>query len=173
MAYASEVFASPPIRLPHVAMPKLRWPRLSGRVRAILMLGVMISPAFLADYVGYGIKRLHYSAAQIAEMRLPDDTLLSRFAIFHVACVDMSLPGADQRWWTTFAAQHGWPMYPQAGETCFRPERSLLGVVGLKAFNVACPSMVLSVADRARWTQYAADRGWGPYPQAGADCVDP
>jgi hypothetical protein len=173
MTYASEVFASHSIHLPRLTMPKPRWPRWSPGVRAVLMMGLMISPAFLTDYVGYCIKRLSYTAGQIAEMRPPDDALLTRVTIFHVACADTTAPPAEQRWWTAFAAQRGWPMYPQAGATCFRPDQGLLGIVGLTSFNVACPAMALSVADRQRWLRYAADHKWAAYPQAGADCVDP
>lgn len=173
MAYASQVLVSPVIRMPHMAMPKPRWPHVSPRVRALLMMGLMISPAFLSDYIGYGIKRLSYTAAQIAEMRAPDDTIMAHVRIFPVACTDPATPPAEQRWWTAFAGEHGWPMYPQAGKTCFRPDRSLLGLVGLKTFNVACPTLALTVADRGRWMAYAADHGWAAYPQAGADCVDP
>jgi hypothetical protein len=136
-------------------------------------MGLMISPAFLADYVGYGVKRLAYTADQIAEVRPPDDAILSHVAIFHVACADTATPPEEQRWWMAFAAQRGWPMYSEAGETCFRPDRGLLGIVGLKTFNVACPTLALSVADRGRWMRYAGDHGWAAYPQAGADCVDP
>ena len=173
MPYASQILASPTIRLPRVAFPKPRWPRLSPRYRAFLMMSLMISPAFVSDYIGYGVKRLSYTAAQIAEMRPPGDTLLAHIQIFPVACADPATPGAEQRWWLAYAAQHGWPMYPEAGEACFRPDRGLLGVVGLKTFSVACPTMVLTVADRLRWTDYAAAHGWAAYPQAGADCVDP
>jgi hypothetical protein len=173
MAYASEVLAGRTIRLPYVPMPKPRWPRLSPRARAILMMGILISPTFLSDYIGYGIKRLSYTAEQVAQRSLPDDTMLSRVSIFHVACTDPATPPAEQRWWLSHAAQNGWPMYPQAGETCFRPDRGLFGVVGLKTFSVACPTLLLSVADRGRWMHYAADHGWAAYPQAGTDCVDP
>jgi hypothetical protein len=173
MSYSSQSLTSPTIRLPHFAMPKPRWPRLGARGHAVLMLALMISPAFLSDYIGYGVKRLSYTAAQIAEMRAPGDTILAHIEIFPVACTDPASPGPEQRWWTAHAAQQGWPMYPQAGDTCFRPDRSLLGVVGLKTFNVACPTIVLTVADRREWTSYAADHGWDAYPQAGADCVDP
>jgi hypothetical protein len=137
------------------------------------MMGLMVSPVFLCDFIGYGVKRLSYTATQIAEMRAPGDTILAHVEIFPVACADTATPAAEQRWWTAFAAQHGWPMYPQAGETCFRPDRSLLGIVGLKTFNVACPTLVLSAADRGRWIGYAGDHGWAAFPQAGADCVDP
>jgi len=195
MAYASQVSASPQFQLPPMAIPALRWPLmgwplmgwplmgwhrmgwlLSGRARALLMMGLMISPAFVSDYIGYGVKRLSYTGAQIAQMdqmRIHDDTMLSRIEIFPVACTDPTAPEADQRSWISLAAQNGWPMYPQAGETCFRPSRGLLGLAGLKTFSVACPTLVLSVADRGRWMKYAADRGWAAYPQAGADCVDP
>jgi hypothetical protein len=173
MTYASQILANPPIRLPHVTLPKLRWPRLTSRTRAMLMMGLMISPAFVSDYIGYGIERLFYTAGQIAEMRAPDNTMLAHVDIFHVACADPATSATDQRQWAAFATRNGWPRYPQAGETCFRPDRVLLGVVGLKTFNVACPTLVLSVADRQRWMTYAANHGWGPYTQAGADCVDP
>jgi hypothetical protein len=137
------------------------------------MMGLMISPAFVSDYIGYGVERLFYSAGQIAEMRQPDDTMPAYVAMFHVACADPAASTDQQRSWTAFAARMGWPKYLQAGETCFRPDRALLGIVGLKTFNVACPTLALTVADRKRWTQFAAAHGWGPYLQAGADCVDP
>ena len=173
MAYAAQILTNPHIRLPHITLPKPRWPRLSPGARAILMMGLMISPAFVSDYIGYGVQRLFYTSGQIAEMRVPDDRMLAHMELFHVACADPAASAADQRQWADFAARNGWPSYPQAGETCFRPDRVLLGVVGLKTFNVACPTAVLSVADRQRWMTYAAGHGWGPYPQAGADCVDP
>jgi hypothetical protein len=173
MSYSSHVLTSPTIRLPHVTLPKLRWPRLSPGARAILMMGLMISPAFISDYIGYGIQRLFYTAGQIAEMRPPDDSILSKVTIFPVACADPAAPAAQQRSWVEAATKVGWPTYRQAGETCFRPDRVLLGVAGLKTFNVACPTMLLSAADRQHWLQLAAYHGWGPYPQAGTDCVDP
>jgi hypothetical protein len=173
MAYADQILAIPTIRLPHITLPKLRRPRLSPGARAVLMMGLMISPAFTSDYIGYGVQRLFYTSGQIAEMRAPDDRILTRMTLFHVACADPATSAADQQQWADFAARNGWPGYPQAGEKCFKPDRMLLGVVGLKTFNVACPTAVLSVADRQRWTAYAAQHGWGPYPQAGADCVDP
>ncbi len=172
MSYASHVLSSPQIRLPHVAMPKFRWPRVSPGARALLMMGLMVSPAFLSDYIGFGVMRLFHSDRQIAEMRPPDVSMLSRVNIFHVACADSTTP-TTQRQWNEFAARNGWPMYPQGGATCFRPDRVLLGVAGLKTFNVACPTAVLTVADRRQWLHFAADHGWGPYPQAGTDCVDP
>jgi hypothetical protein len=173
MSYSSQVLTSPTIRLPHVTLSKLRWPRLSRGARAVLMMGLMISPAFVSDYIGYGVERLFYTAGQIAEMRPPDDTMLSKVAIFPVACADPAAPAPQQRTWAELATRLGWPTYPRAGETCFRPDRVLLGAVGLKTFNVACPTMILSQADRRHWLQYAAYHGWGPYPQAGTDCVDP
>jgi hypothetical protein len=96
MAYASQVLPSPTIRLPHVAMPTPRWPHISPGIRALLMIGLMISPAFVCDYIGYGIKRLTYTPAQIAEMRPPDDTILAHVEIFQVACPDTATPPAEQ-----------------------------------------------------------------------------
>jgi len=173
MAYAGQLFASPELRLPRLSLPKLRWPRLSPGARAIVMMGLMISPAFISDYIGYAVERLFYTSAQIAEMRAPDESMLAHVEIFHVACADPASSAADLRQWADFAARSGWPSYPQGGETCFRPDRALMAMVGIKSFNVACPTMVLSVADRQRWVTYTASRGWGPYTQAGADCVDP
>jgi hypothetical protein len=173
MTYASTAYSNPGVPLPHVAMPKLRWPRLSPRARALMMIGVMISPTFLADPFGHCVQRLFYTADQIAAKQVPDNTVLRQVNIFHVACADTDLPAAEQRRWAAFAAQRGWPLYPQAGPTCVNPDRALLGVVGLKSFNVACPAMVLSVADQRRWIGYAANHGWTEYPQAGDGCVDP
>ena len=173
MAYAGQILTNPVIRLPHLSWPKLRWPRLSPGARALLMMGLMISPAFISDYIGYGVERLFYTAGQIAEMRAPDDRMLAHMELFHVACADQSMSGTERQQWADSAARNGWPRYPEAGETCFKPDRVLLGIAGLKTFNVACPTAVLSVADRQRWTAYAARHGWGPYPQAGTDCVDP
>ena len=172
MAYASTVPASPDIRLPHVAMPKLRWPRLSPQARALLMMGIMISPCFLADTIGYCVQRVFYTADQLAARAAPD-TIMSQIHKFDVACPATDLSVAEQENWAGYAAQQGWPMYPQAGVRCFTPDRNLRGVVGLKVFMVACPTMVLSALDRRRWVAYAADHDWGPYPQAGAGCVDP
>lgn len=173
MASASMVLASPEIRVPHVALPKLRRPRLTARGRALLMMGIMVSPAFLADQIGYCVMRLFRTADQIAAMRAPDESIMTRVRVFPVACTDETAPPAEQARWAAFAAQHGWPGYPEAGAGCFRPDRALLGVAGLKAFNVACPTMVLSVSDQQQWTAYAASHGWTDYPQAGVGCVDP
>jgi hypothetical protein len=169
MTYASQVLPHPEIRLPHVTLPKVKWPRMPPGVRALLMMGLLISPAFLSDAIGYGVMRLFHTSGQIAGMRPADASMLARVNIFHVACGDTS----ERRKWTEYATGNGWPMYPEAGETCFRPDKVLLGVVGLKTFNVACPTLVLTVADRRRWLDYAAAHGWDAYPQAGADCIDP
>lgn len=169
MTYASQVLAAPAIRLPHLAMPRLRRLRLSPGVRALLMMAILISPAFISDYIGYAVQRLFYTSGQIAAMRPDDDPILAKVRIFHVACGDPAEGGR----WADYAARNGWPMYPEGGNTCFRPDKILLGVAGLKTFNVACPTLALTVADRRRWTDFAARHDWGPYPQAGTDCVDP
>ena len=88
------------------------------------MICLMFSPAFLSDLIGYGVRRIFYTAEQIAEMRMPDDTILSRVRIFPVACIDPNAPPADQRYWTEAAARNRWPSYPEAGPECFRPERN-------------------------------------------------
>ena len=173
MAYASMASASPDIRMPPMAMPKFRWPRLSQRTRALLMMGIMISPAFLADEIGYGVQRLFMTANEIAARQTPADTMPTQVTVFHVACADADVPAVQQERWAEFAANHGWQRYPQAGAGCFKPNRALFGVVGLKTFNVACPTMVLSVADQRQWVAYAANHGWEEYPQAGLGCVDP
>src|SRR6516165_4427844 len=41
------------------------------RARAFLMMGIMISPAFLADEIGYGVQRLFLTADQIAAREVP------------------------------------------------------------------------------------------------------
>jgi hypothetical protein len=173
MAYASMALANVDVRLPHVPMPNFRLPRLSRRARALLMMGIMISPAFLADDIGYCVQRLFLTADQIAVRQLPDQTMLSRVNIFHVACIDPTMPAAQRERMTEFAAQQGWPRYLEAGPECFNPNRTLFGIVGLKAFNVACPTMALSVADQRRWIAFVANHGWTAYPQAGEGCVDP
>ena len=172
MAYTNAIMASPAIRMPSVAMPNLRRLRLSQRTRALLMMGIMISPTFLADDIGYGVKRLFKTADQIAEMRAPN-SMLTRVRIFQVACPAADQPMAEQERWTAEAALNGWPQYPEAGKGCFKPERNLYGIVGLKVFGVACPKAVLSVADQRRWVAYASNHDWAPYPQAGEGCVDP
>jgi hypothetical protein len=172
MAYASAIMAGSDVRVPSVAMPHLRSLRLSPRTRALLMMGIMISPAFLADDIGYGVQRLFKTADQIAEMQAPD-SMLTRVRIFQVACPAADTPTAQQERWTAEAALNGWLLYPEAGEGCFKPERNLYGIVGLKVFGVACPKTVLSAADQRRWVAYAANHEWAPYPQAGDGCVDP
>jgi hypothetical protein len=173
MAHAATVLARPDIRIPRVAMPTFRWPRLSQRSRAVLMMCIMCSPAFLADSIGFCVQRLFLTADQIAAKQVADETILRQVSVFHVACTATEMPAAEQQRWTEIAAQHGWPHYPEAGAHCFKPDRALLGVVGLKAFNVACPAMALSAADQRRWVAYAANHGWTDYPQAGEGCVDP
>ncbi len=173
MAYASMALAGADVRFPQVRMPKFRWPRLSPRARAFLMMGIMVSPAFLADEIGYCVQRLFLTADQIAVKQVPDQTMLARVSIFHVACTDREIPAAEQARWAEFAVQHGWPRYPEAGPGCFKPDRNLYGIVGLKAFNVACPAMLLSMADQRRWVAFAANHEWTAYPQAGEGCVDP
>jgi hypothetical protein len=173
MAHASTILAGPQIRLPRRDLPKLRWPRLSQRTRALLMVGVMISPAFLADQIGWCVMRLFRTSDQIAAMQMPEETVMANLRIFRVACTDAGTPAAERERWAALAELNGWPRYPEAGPGCFRPDRALLGIAGLKAFNVACPTAVLSVADERRWAAYAAGRGWTDYPQAGAGCVDP
>ena len=172
MAYASTALAWPGIRIPDVAMPKFRWLRLSPRARALLMMGVMISPCFLCDTIGYCVQRLFYTADQMAERAAPD-TIMSQIHKFDVACPTTDMSVTEQEKWARYAVQQNWPMYPQAGLRCFNPDRNLRGVVGLKVFSVACPTSMLSAVDRRRWVAYAADHDWGPYPQAGAGCVDP
>ena len=174
MAYASATWLIPSVYIPRLALPKLPRPSLSPRARALLMMGVMISPAFLADQIGYGIQRLFLTADQIAVKQVSDDTMLREAAIFRVACADTEMmPTAEQTRWASFATQHGWPRYPEAGASCFRPDRPLFGIVGLKVFSVACPTTIVSVADQRQWAAFAANHGWTDYPQAGLGCVDP
>lgn len=172
MAHASTVIAGPDIHIPSVAMPKLRWPHVSRRARALLMMVIMISPAFCSDAIGYCIMRLFYTADEIANTQAPE-TILAKVDIFQVACPDTDMPAAEQERWAAYAAERGWPLYPQAGAGCFKPGRNLRGVIGLKAFSVACPVMALSAADHRRWVAYAANQDWTAYPQAGVGCVDP
>jgi hypothetical protein len=167
MTSASMAVASP--HIPHLSIPRFHW---SPRSRALMMMVIMISPAFLCDTIGNCIERLVYTADQIAELRAPDMTL-ANFHIFRVACPDAKAPAATQERWERYAAQRGWPLYLPAGPGCFNPDEDLRGALGLMAFSVACPDAVLSALDRRRWVAYAADRGWTEYPQAGAGCVDP
>ena len=172
MAHASTFMPAPDIRLPSVALPKLRWPHLSRRNRALLMIAVMISPCFLSDAMGYGVMRLFLTADQIAAKQAPG-AVLAQVRIDRVACPDASLSAEEQERWAASAAQRGWPEYPAAGPRCFRPDRNLHGIIGLKAFSVACPVMALSAADQRRWVAFTEGHDWAPYPQAGEGCVDP
>ena len=106
-------------------------------------------------------------------MRRAPDPILAQINIFHVACPDPGAPTADQGRWAAYASQNGWPLYPEAGTGCFKPDKDLRGVMGLVVFNVACPAIVLSAIDQRRWIAYAADHKWDAYPQAGVGCVDP
>lgn len=172
MAYVSTLAAGPAIRIPHVVLPKLRWPRLSQRTRALLMMGIMFSPCVLADTIGYCVQRLFYTADQIADRESPD-TVVAKVRMFDVACPAPGVAADEQRLWADYAAQQGWPSYPQAGPGCFRPDRNLRGVLPLKVFSVACPTAVLSASDHRKWAVYAAYHSWTAYPQAGLGCVDP
>jgi hypothetical protein len=136
------------------------------------MMAIMTSPCFLTDAIGYSVKRFFYTADEITE-RQAGNTMVAGISIFHVACPDTATQPATAVHWADYAKQHGWPVYPEAGAGCFRPDRALHGVVGLTAFNVACPAMALSAIDQRRWVAYAASHNWTDYPQAGAGCVDP
>jgi len=172
MAHASTLIANPAIPMPSMTIPKLRWPLLSPRGRALLMMGIMISPCFLSDAIGYCVQRFYYTADEIADRQAPD-RILANIRILQVACPATDMPAAEQRLWATEVAQHGWALYPEAGTGCFKPGRNLLGVAGLKVFSVACPVMAFSATDQRRWVAYSANHGWAPYPQAGEGCVDP
>src|SRR5690242_14083524 len=110
MAYASITVASPDIHMPSVAIPKFRLPRLSQRTWALLMMGLMFSPCFLSDAIGYCVQRFFYTADQIAERRAPDP-IMSNINIFHVACPDTRIPEAERGRLATYATQSGWPLY--------------------------------------------------------------
>ncbi|HUB13828.1 MAG TPA: hypothetical protein VMB34_17910 [Acetobacteraceae bacterium] len=172
MTHASAAIASPGIRIPRLAMPRLRWPRLSQRTHALLMMGILISPCFLSDEIGYCVQRLFMTADQIAAQQAPE-AMLAKISKFDVACPAATMSAEEQGRWATYAAQRGWSFYPQAGPGCFKPDRNLRGVIALKVFSVACPTTVLSAVEHRRWLTYAADHGWDAYPQAGAGCVDP
>jgi hypothetical protein len=172
MSASTVISGRPAIHMPSMTMPKLRWPFLSPRGRALLVMAVMISPCFLCDAIGYCVQRFYYTADEIADRRAPD-RILGQISIFQVACPSTDMPAIEHRLWAVEAAQHGWPLYPEAGAGCFKPGRNLLGVAGLKVFNVACPVMALSLPDQRRWVAYSANHGWAPYPQAGEGCVDP
>jgi hypothetical protein len=171
-AHASTVMARLDIRMPSLAMPEFRWPRLSRRTRALLMMAIMISPAFLSDAIGFCVMRAFYTADELAEKQASTATL-TQVRIFQVACPDTDTPAAEQARWSAYAARHDWPLYPQAGAACFKPDRNLRGVMGLTVFSVACPVMALSATKQRRWAAYAADHHWTDYPQAGTGCVDP
>ena len=172
MAYASGVMASREMRMPSVAMPKVRWPRLSQRARALLMMGIMVSPCLLSDDIGYCVQRVLYTSDEIVDRQAPP-AILTNIAIFHVACPDTKLSATEQARLVSDASVHGWPLYREAGAGCFKPDQDLRGVSGLVAFNVACPVIALSAVDQRRWVAYAAKHDWAAYPQAGAGCVDP
>ena len=104
------------------------------------MMGIMVSPCFLSDAIGYCVQRFYYTADEIADRQAPD-RILANIRIFQVSCPATDMPAAEQRLWAAEAAQHGWPLYPEAGTGCFKPGRNLLGVAGLKVFSVACPVM--------------------------------
>src|SRR5262249_41237886 len=165
--------AGPVIYFPQVSIPKLRWPGVSPRARALLVIGILCSPAYLSDAIGYCVMRMGLTAEQIAEKRAPGEAMLKHIEIFRVACVDPDAPAAEAGRWAKYAAQNNWPLYPQAGPTCFKPDRGLLGVIGLKTFSVACPTIAFSAPDKRRWVAYAASHGWTDYSQAGEGCVDP
>lgn len=173
MVYAGAASTRPNLTMPSVPIPAFRWPRLPQRTRALLMMALLISPAFLADDIGYCVMRLFLTAEQIAARQVPSDAMPANVYVFHVACRDSDAPAAQQERWAEFASQHGWPRYTEAGPGCFKPNRALYGVAALKTFNVACPSGIMSVAEHRHWVAYAENHGWTDYAQAGAGCVDP
>jgi hypothetical protein len=132
------------------------------------MIGLMISPAFISDYIGYAVQRIFYTQEEMADRTA--GFILRKIDVFRVACPESD---ASASYWAVYAAQNGWQMYPTAGPSCFKPDRNLLGVAGLKSFNVACPVIALSPTEQRRWAAYSSSHGWSDYSQAGAGCVDP
>ena len=104
MAYASTAMAIPTIRMPPMSMPKLRWPRLSPRGRALLMMVIMASPCFLCDAIGYCVERFYHTADEIADRRAPNH-ILGQISIFQAACPSTDMPAIEQRLWA--AGQSG------------------------------------------------------------------
>ncbi len=176
MAYASTAGASLNIRMPrvmrmpHVPIPKLRWP--SPRTRALLMIALMFSPCVLSDSIGYCVQRIFYTANQLEERQSPD-AFLAQIRMFDVACPAQNASPQERAQWPTYAVEQGWPLYPAAGPGCFHPNRNLRGIAPLKVFTVACPKTVLSAVEHRRWLVFVADHKWTAYPQAGPGCVDP
>ena len=93
MTDASAVMASREIRMPSVAIPSFRFPRLSQKTRALLMMGIMVSPCFLSDAIGYCVQRFYYTADEIADRQAPD-RILANIRIFLVSCPATYLPAA-------------------------------------------------------------------------------
>jgi len=172
MAYAGLVTGYADVRVPRLSMPRFLRLRLPPHTRFLLMIGIMISPCFLADTYGYWIQRMVYTSDQMVARQRPD-AILAQIHKFDVACAVTDMSATDQGRWARDAAQQGWPLYPEAGPGCYKPDRNLRGIIGLKVFSVACPTVVLSALDQRRWATYAAAHDWGPYPQAGDGCVDP
>src|SRR5215468_8544311 len=98
MAYATTVSATPHLRAPRVTIPRFRPPRLSQRTRALVMMGIMISPAFLADDIGYCVERLFLTADQVAARQAAPttDAIPAGVYVFHVACTDAEAPAAER-----------------------------------------------------------------------------
>src|SRR5690242_20573 len=102
MSYASTASPHPVVQTTRMAMPKFRWPHVSQRTRALLMMGIMVSPAFLADEIGYGVQRLFMTADQIAARQPSDDRMPIDVFVAHVACTEADAPAAQQEHWAEY-----------------------------------------------------------------------
>ena len=94
MSHASTVLARTDIRMPSVAIPSFRLPRLSRKARALLMMGIMVSPCFLSDAIGYCVQRFFYTADEMADRQAPD-RILANIRIFQVSCPATDMPAAE------------------------------------------------------------------------------
>ena len=160
MAYAAQILTNPV--LPHITLPKLRWPRLSPGARAILMMGLMISPAFVSDYIGYGVSGCFTRPGRSPKCGSPDDRDACRtLELFHVACAIRQHPRRISGNGLISRPGTVGPVIPQAVATCFQAGPGIARRRRTEDLQCRLSHAVLSVADRRRWMDIAAGHGWG------------
>lgn len=147
--------------------PPQRRIRLKSLIPLAVAGGVLCTIPF-RESIDYGIKRLFYTPAELAEMRAVD-VMFTHIHVFRVACPD---PTIEQQAWLDYTAKQGWPTYPQAGAGCVSPTDQVY-LDHINNFQVACPTIAFQPNEQARWARVAAQNHWAPYTQAGPACVDP
>ena len=169
MAYASAAHGTPSVRIPHMAMPKLRWPRLSREPR-VADDGRHDQPDVPCRPLSATASRAASRLTRSPRSRCPT-TRLWQVNIFHVACADTDMPAAEEGGGRPSPRNVAGTVSQAGPNESTGPE---LVVVGLKDVQRRLPCDGSQVADHGRSVAYAAEPWLDHYrrPATGASIVN-